>query len=106
MFTLAEILIYCLAVWRVASLFVQESGPAFVFKRIREWAGIVHDGEEVAIIPDTFFAQVLSCVWCSSIWIAFFWTIFWLFSPEWSLKLAVPFAFSTGAIWLDSQIKR
>jgi hypothetical protein len=104
MFTLAEILIYCLAVWRVSSLFVRESGPAFVFKRLREKAGIVHDGEEVALIPDTFFAQVLSCVWCFSIWAAFFWTAFWLVSPEWSLKLAVPFALSGGAILLDRHV--
>jgi len=105
MFTIPEILIYFFAVWRVSSLFVREDGPGFLFRKLREKAGIVHDGDEVALVPDTFLAGVLSCVWCFSIWVGFFWTMLWLVSPEWSLKIAVPFAFSGWAVLLDRIIR-
>ena len=107
MLTITELLIYGMAVWRISSLFVREDGPALIFRRIREKAGITHDASgEVAIIPDTLRAGVLSCVWCASIWVSFFLTIFWLASPEWSLKFAVIFAFSSVAILIDVLIGR
>lgn len=97
-------LVYGLAVWRVASMFVREEGPAHIFRTIRELTGIVHSDTEVAIIPDRFLAQVISCVWCLSLWVGAFWTVFWLVSPEWSLKVAVPFAFSAVAIIVDKWV--
>lgn len=100
--TITALIVYGLAVWRISSLFVREDGPALMFRRLREWAGITHDEQGVIfMIPDTFFAGVLSCVWCCSVWISFFLTAFWLFSPEWSLKAAVPFAMSGAAILID-----
>lgn len=100
---ITNLIVYVLAVWRIANLFVNERGPADLFLKIRAFAGISMDENGVAIeIPDTFLAGVLSCVWCSSMWIAFFWTALWLLQPEWSLKLAVPFAFSGGAVLIDT----
>lgn len=107
MFTLTEILIYALAVWRVSSMFVHEDGPAYLFRTIREKTGIRHDGDGTpTIVPETFAAQVFNCVWCFSVWVSFLWTAFWLVSPEWSLKFAVPFAFSAGAILIDALIEK
>jgi len=100
--SLTEILIYGMAVWRVASLFVYETGPRNIFLKLRYWAGIEHEG----MIPDNFFGGVLSCIWCSSIWVAFFLTLLWLISPDWALKLAVFLSLSTVAILIDTFIKR
>lgn len=105
MLEMHNLVVYGLAVWRIASLFVREEGPAHIFRKVREAAGIVHDDQGVvAIIPDTFRAQALSCVWCLSIWIGAVWTVFWLMSPEWSLKFAVPFALSAVAVIVDKWV--
>jgi len=100
--TIQNLLVYVLAVWRIATLFVNEAGPYGIFMRLRGWAGIRHDdGGRAVEIPDNFSAQLFSCVWCFSIWVGFFLTIFWMISPEWSLKFSVPFALSGGAVLIE-----
>ena len=102
-----KLIVYGLAIWRVSSLFVNEKGPWNVFLRLRILAGIQHDDNGTAYgIPDTFLAGVLSCIWCCSVWVGFFWTALWLVSSDTSLKLAVPFAFSALAILIDSWMKK
>jgi len=101
-----ELVIFGLATWRIASLLVQEDGPFYMFYRLREKVGIGHDeNRKVFMIPDRFFAQVLSCVWCSSIWVGFGWLAFWLWTPEIALKIAAAFSFSTVAIMIDRWVK-
>lgn len=105
--TIAELLVYGAATWRIASMFVRERGPFDVFVWIRERAGIVHDDEKAPIgYPDTFFGGLLSCVWCSSMWVAVFLGILILLVPAWSLTIAMVFAFSTIAAMIDSWIKK
>lgn len=100
-----DLLIYGLATWRLASLFVQEDGPFDVFVKLRELAGIEHDeNKEPYIIPDNFFAGILSCVWCCSMWAALLWGVIYLLFPVWSLKIAMVFAFSTIAIVIDKYL--
>jgi hypothetical protein len=97
-----NLLVYGLATWRVSSLFVREDGPFFVFRLIRELAGMTHDENgQVVQIPDRFFAQLLSCVWCTSFWAALFWVILWIIIPEITFILAFLFALSTVAIMVD-----
>lgn len=103
--TTATIVIFGLATWRVSSLLVGEDGPFYIFRKIREKFGITHDenGKPLAI-PDGFFAQLLSCVFCASIWIGTGWLVFWLLSPDIAVKFAAVFSFSTIAILLDKYI--
>lgn len=97
-----HLIVYSIAIWRISNLFVNEAGPFNIFLRLRKWAGIIHDDTGSAfMIPDKFVAQLLSCIWCFSIWVSFFFTTFWLLSPEWSLKLAVPFALSGVACLIE-----
>ena len=97
-----NLIVYILAVWRIANLFVNERGPFDLFLKIRSVAGITHDENGFALeIPETFFGQLLSCVWCSSIWIALFITVLWFVSSEWALRFAVIFALSGGAVLLE-----
>lgn len=103
---LSNLIIYCMAVWRVSSLLVNETGPWKVFENIRNWAGILHDGDgRPYMFPDGFFAQMLSCVWCTSIWVALLMFVFVSLSQFWAFRFGVIMAFSTGAIILDSLIK-
>lgn len=105
--TITYLIIFGLAVWRISSLFVNEDGPFEVFRNFRLWSGIQYDDFGMMnMIPNSFFAGVLSCVWCCSIWISFFLTAIWLFYPEIALKASVPFAFSAVAIIIDTRIKK
>ena len=90
-----------LATWRLTSLFVWETGPFNIFQRIREKVGILHDetGHPYQY-PDTFFAQLLSCVWCFSIWVAFFSVFYWIF-PGVTIAVAMVPAISAIAILID-----
>ena len=98
--------ILSLAAWRVSNMFVAEKGPFNLFWKIREWAGVQHnnDGEPFAY-PETFLAQLLSCTWCTSVWVGAAWAIAWLLWPVVTLKIAVIFALSAGAILIDNHLK-
>lgn len=102
--TLVGFVILSLATWRMASLLEKENGPFDVFLKIRKAFGIVYDdSDNIVLIPETFFAQAISCVWCNSIYIGVFWTVMFLFLGNLSLFLALPFALSSGAILADKR---
>ena len=72
-----DYVIFALAAWRLASLLVNEDGPASVFARLRKWAGIStvavrqEDGSlQVGKTARTSLAEGLMCVWCVSVWMA------------------------------------
>lgn len=101
-----EFIVCCLAVWRLSSLFIHEDGPWNMFQRIREWAGIVHDENGVPwIVPGSFFAQLLSCVWCISVWFGAFFAVGMLLFPAITLVIAIPFALSAVAIFLNKAVR-
>lgn len=96
--TIIEFVIFGLATWRISSLLVDEPGPFRIFIRIREKVGITHDlDDNVEMIPDGFLPGILSCVWCTSVYLGLFWTIMYLCVP-FALYLALPFALSGMAI--------
>lgn len=91
-----------LATWRLSALLSKEAGPFHIFEKLRELAGIQHDADgNVLMIPSKFFAELLSCVWCTSVWVGAFWAIFWMILPVVSLYVALLFALSTIAIIAD-----
>ena len=97
--TIVEFVVFGLATWRIASLLVDEPGPFKIFIRIRELTGIKHDADgNPLLIPNGFFSEVLSCVFCASIWIGLFWTLA-QFVP-FAFYFALPFALSALAIKL------
>jgi len=94
-----EFLILGLATWRISSLLVQEDGPGDVFMRIRELAGISHDqNKDPLAIPDGFWPNLLSCVWCLSLWMATLIFIAYLVFPKITVTICTPFALSSTAI--------
>lgn len=117
-----QLLIFILATWRISSLLVNEDGPWFIFERLRTWSGIYWHTpmpyhiqsdrspslylDAVKIVPDRFWPQLLSCVWCCSIWVGIGWVILFRLFPWNALFLAAPFAFSAGAILFNLVVEK
>lgn len=113
-----NILILILAAWRLASLLADEHGPYLVLERIRFLLGVYYiarDGSVVKTyqqfsrlsepdragcvrIAESEIAKMVTCVWCSSIWIAaaLILLILWLGQPM--VLGLLPFSVSTGVI--------
>ena len=104
---ITELIILSFAVWRIASLFVHEDGPLYIFRKLRELAGITHDAEgDHLIVPETFICQLLSCVWCFSIWVSIFMVVCLYFLPDATILIALPFALSGIAVWINSAVHK
>lgn len=93
--------ILALVTWRVSSLLVNEDGPFYVFERIRARVGV----QNHTVDNQRFLAQVLSCLWCCSIWVGAFWTLLLFLLPQ-SIWLAIPFALSAGTIFLAKMLEK
>ena len=71
-----EFIVLALATWRLANLLVNEDGPLYVFKRLREWVGIEEvttvtaQGLQTAYAAANPVAEGLLCLWCTSVWCA------------------------------------
>lgn len=86
-------------------MIVREDGPAYVFRGLRELAGITHDDDGgVLTVPDKFLPQLLSCVYCASIWVGFAWMVFWVLTPAIAVNFASVFAVSSIAIAVDHRV--
>lgn len=104
---LTSLLIFGLATWRISSLLVNEAGPGNVFLKLRNLFGFSHDkSKNKAIIPDGFFGELFSCIWCCSLWVGLGWTGIYSFFPILALVLAAPFAFSTVAVLVQNCTER
>jgi hypothetical protein len=104
---LTPLIILGLATWRISSLLVHEAGPGDIFLRLREAIGITHDDQKhKVIIPDGFWGDLFSCVWCCSLWVAAGWAGFYLLSPQAALILAFVFALSALAILVQCVTER
>jgi hypothetical protein len=102
-----DIFILALATWRISSLFVDERGPFDIFVKVRSWTGITHDQSRVAVeFPDTFFAQLLSCVWCLSVWVGLFFAITYFTLWYIAIWIAFPFALSAAAIVISKYLSK
>ena len=111
-------LILLLAAWRFASLLADEHGPYLALERIRFLLGvhyITRDGLSVKTferfselseqdkagcvrIAESEIAKLITCAWCSSIWIAAALTLFILWFGQPVVWVLLPFSVSTGVI--------
>jgi len=83
-----------LAVWRLAYMLTQETGPFMILTKIRSATGIKHDefGKPIAWPV----GNVLACLYCTSMWVAMFAVV----CPKWVLRIL---AYSGLAIMIEVQ---
>lgn len=94
-----ELLVVGLAVWRVSSLLTYERGPFHIFEWVRSLAGIKHnDTGKVVAFPNTYWGELLSCVWCISPYIALIATVLYYVLGSAFIWACLPFALSALAI--------
>lgn len=104
---LLELAVYALATWRLSSLLVAERGPWNVFQSVRARAGIGHDESgNINVIPDTFMAGLLSCLWCASVWIGAAVAAAAYALPAVTFSLCLPLALSAAAIGFEGLLRR
>ena len=95
------LIIAILATWRLSAMLSYEAGPFDVFISIRELAGIIHDDlGQTNIVPPVFWAELLDCVWCLSVWIGVVIAIVLYWNPVF-VWLLLPFSLSAGAIIVE-----
>lgn len=83
-----QFVIYCLATWRLSYLLVNEDGPYNMLGRIRENL--------------ESYTTVLTCVWCSSIWIGMLAALATFHTNDIPILLIIPLtlAYSSVAIFI------
>lgn len=98
-----EMVVAVFALWRVSALLSYERGPANVFLKLRETAGIRHDDDgKPTEWPTTWATGVIVCVWCLSVNLAIPYAALWFFFPTVAFWLSLPFALSAGAVLIES----
>lgn len=101
-----DIVILTGATWRIASLLTYERGPARMFERLRSLTGIRHnDKGRPEVVPDGFWPELLSCVWCLSPYIGGVLTVLYFLSGSVIVWLCLPLALSAFTIWLNRQVR-
>jgi len=68
-FLFLETLAMAFVVWRVTSLVIDEDGPLDIFLRFRNFVGVKFD-EFSKPYGENFLSSLLSCFWCSSVWVS------------------------------------
>jgi len=101
-----DLAVLAAATWRLASLFTYESGPGRIFERLRSLTGIRHnDKGRAEAMPDGFWTELLSCVWCISPYIGAALTVLYFLSGSVIVWLCLPLALSALAVWMNRQVR-
>ena len=98
---MTDLIVLALATWRIASLLAIEDGPGQAFAKFRRDAGVRYDDYSQPY-GTTELAKGILCIWCVSVWIAFFWAFLYWICPGVAFWLALPFALSAGAILVEA----
>lgn len=103
---LLDLIVACLALWRITSLFQSENGPFDIFYKFRELVGIHHDDDgNIAEIENRWLPRLISCVWCLSMFLALFYVPLWYFFRDIVFWFSIPFAISALAIGWEGLVR-
>ena len=89
-----EFLLLTLAVWRATYLITSETGPGDIFLNIRLWANK----------HSKFMSDLLSCVYCTSIWVSFGFAL--LFFIDLRQVMVLWLALSGGTVLIEETRRR
>jgi hypothetical protein len=104
--TVPILIILALATWRLSSLLSDEPGPWDLFETIRSKIGIVYldDGSRDG---KNELARNILCTWCNSLYfVGLSWALLYVLLGDLVVLLALPFALSTAAIYIERFIWR
>jgi hypothetical protein len=64
-----DLVLSAIATWRLSHMIMWEAGPADILRKARERLGVTHydDGSPSSYMGP--FAEVVSCMWCLSVWV-------------------------------------
>lgn len=99
-----DLLILAMATWRLASLFANETGPFYTFKKLRDWCMYLCD--RYWICREFHLYELLECEWCNSVWFGACLTILYYFAPVVAVWVCLPLALSTFTILVKSLMER
>lgn len=100
MITFLYLIILGLATWNISSLLVREDGPWHILSRLRHLAGVRYTPEQ-EVYGETHFAELFTCVWCMSRWVALALGILFFFFPVPTAYICIILSLSTIAILVD-----
>ena len=103
MISLLDLVLFGLATFRIAHLFVWERGPFDIFPWIRARVGATNFNPSLS---KGFLAGVFSCVWCMSVWVSMFFTAVALYNKEIASWVALPFSLSAIAILIREHLDK
>lgn len=97
------IVIIPLAVWRISNMLsdYEQVGPFDILHKIRIRTGMYYDQWSQPMYKSGSFADMMSCVYCNSIWLGIVFTILWLVNQEVTIIVSLPFALSAMAIIIE-----
>ncbi len=102
---IAEVICLSLAVWRLSHMITSEVGPARILERFRSWAGVVvdrlDDGTEEVIASPGTLADLVTCQWCTSVWLGMAVALIHAVSPRICWVTAMPFFLSAISLAYD-----
>jgi len=98
-----ELFILGMATWRLTSLLVNEEGPWNIFARLRYMIGIRYN-ERSERVSMNVLAEGLSCVWCSSIWVASLVLLSYALVPRTTLIVSLILTLSSIAILIEKAV--
>jgi hypothetical protein len=104
--TIVQFIVLTLATWRVSNMLAdtEQTGPFGLLDKIRYAAG-VRFGEDGQAYGTNGLSKGLLCMYCNSVWFGVLFTVSYAMNPQ-VFWLALPFALSGAAIWIDKEIER
>lgn len=107
-------LIFVLAIWRICRLLMTDDGPFDIIARLRTHSGVYDlevqpspSGEWPEAMPKTQIGRLLTCIYCTSLWVSLFFVMGLIFA---NVPLRFPvariFAYSGAAVLIDEYVLR
>lgn len=102
-----HLFVLALATWRIANLLVNEAGPFDLFGRLRAGLGIDYDPlkEEFYNRSGGEVAEMLLCIYCTSIWVAAAVLIAYLLAPTPTFWFCAGLSLSTVTCVIDRWVE-
>lgn len=95
-----------MATWRIANMLsdTDQSGPWQILDKFRKRVGLQYNQYSEPYAKPGSLADMITCVYCNSIWIAIGFYILWNVNQTLTIIVSTPLALSAVAIFLQEFI--